>query len=279
LLKTRQTFSQALNTTSSNGILMPDLTLQDITENNITEYPPVCFLNPKNEGYQIKREWLQNRFAEGLKIKLLSVATEKKPVGFIEYVPGEYAWRAVDATGYLFIHCIWVSPNKYKEQGYGSLLVQECIKDAAKEDKYGVAVVTSDGPFMAGTGLFIKNVFTSVARAKPSFDLMVKPLKEGAPLPQFRDCEKQLGSYKGLHVIYANQCPWVARSINDLREIAAKTGWELHVTELKTAHEAQNAPSVYAVFNLVYNGKLLVDHYISNTRFQNIIKKELHKNP
>jgi len=52
---------------------------------------------------------------------------------------------------------------------------------------------------------------------------------------------------------------------------------ELHVTELKTAEEAQNAPSLYATFNLVYNGTLLADHYISNTRFKNILKKELKK--
>jgi len=253
---------------------MPDVTIIDVDENNIDKYPPVCFLNPKNEGYQIKRAWLKNRFAEGLKIKLLYVKNEKKSVGFIEYVPGEYAWRAVDAAGYLFIHCIWVSPNKYKEQGYGSLLVEECMQDAEQAGKYGVAVVTSEGPFMAGKALFVKNGFTSVAQAKPSFDLMVKTIKEG-PQPQFRDWEQQFHNYTGLHVIYANQCPWVARSIKDLTEIAKKNGLELQVTELKTAQEAQNAPSLYAVFNIVYNGKLLVDHYISNTRFQNIIKKEL----
>jgi hypothetical protein len=50
---------------------------------------------------------------------------------------------------------------------------------------------------------------------------------------------------------------------------------ELNITELETAEQAQNAPSIYSVFNLVYDGKLLVDHYISNTRFLNIIKKEL----
>ncbi|HUV80354.1 MAG TPA: hypothetical protein VMW40_05985 [Candidatus Bathyarchaeia archaeon] len=133
-------------------------------------------------------------------------------------------------------------------------------------------MVTSEGPFMAGKALFLKNGFKSVVKANP-FDLMAKPLKKG-PLPQFRDWEKQLSKYKGLHVIYANQCPWVARSINDLREISAKKGLELHVTELKTAQDAQNAPALYAVFNLVYNGNLLVDHYVSNIRFQNIIKKE-----
>ncbi|GAH86536.1 unnamed protein product [marine sediment metagenome] len=33
---------------------------------NISEYKPVCFLNPKNEGYLKKLEWLKKRFSEGL---------------------------------------------------------------------------------------------------------------------------------------------------------------------------------------------------------------------
>jgi ribosomal protein S18 acetylase RimI-like enzyme len=246
----------------------------NVNPENIAQYPCPCFMNPKNEGYQIKLTWLKERFPEGLKIKLLFVEGEKKPVGFIEYIPGEYAWRAVDARGYMFIHCIWVSPNKYKNKGYGSLLIEECIKDAKKKGSYGVAVVTSEDSFMAGKDLFLKNGFESVASAEPSFELMVKPLKNRAP-PTFRDWEKQLSKYEGLHMLYANQCPWVARSIIELSEIAQKKGLELKVTELKTAEEIQQAPSVYGTFNLVCNGKLLADHYISNRRFQNIIEKQL----
>jgi len=124
---------------------------------NCTVYGCPCFLNPKHEGHLKKIEWLKTRFSEGLTIKQLFIEDEKRPVGFIEYVPGEYAWRAVDAEGYLFIHCIWVSLNKHKEQGYGSLLVEECLEDARREGRYGVAVVTSAGPFIAGKELFLKN--------------------------------------------------------------------------------------------------------------------------
>jgi len=251
---------------------MQDVTIIDVHENNISQYPPKCFLNQKNEGYQIKLEWLKKRFSEGMKIKLLYLET--KCIGFIEYVPGEYAWRAVDAKGYMFIHCIWISPNKHKEKEYGSLLVKECIKDAEKEGKYGVSVVTSEGPFMAGKDFFLKNEFKSIASAKPSFELMVKILKEGT-LPKFNDWENQLSKYEGLNIIYTNQCPWVSRSIKELSKITKKKGLKLKVTELKTAEQAQNAPSIYTTFNLVYNGKLLVDHYISNTRFLNIINKEI----
>ena len=246
-----------------------------VNSENISEYQPVCFLNPKNEGYLKKLKWLKERFSNGLIIKQLYLENEKKCNGFIEYIPGEYAWRAVDAKGYMFIHCIWISPNKHKEKGYGSLLVNECFQDAKKEGKYGVAVVTSEGPFMAGKALFLKNSFRSVAQVKPSYELMIKPIRSG-PLPKFRDCEKQLSQYKGLNIIYSNQCPWVARSIKELSEIAKKKGLKLKIVELENARQAQDAPSIYTAFNLIYNGKLLVDHYISSRRFLNIIEKELN---
>jgi N-acetylglutamate synthase-like GNAT family acetyltransferase len=245
----------------------------DVNETNITQYPPTCFLNPKNVGYQIKAEWLKERFSEGLKIKLLYFENDKKCHGFIEYVPGEYAWRAVEAKDYLFIHCIWVSPNKFKNKGYGSLLVEECIKDAEKQVKAGVAVIASEGPFMANKDLFLKNGFREV-QASGVFTLLVKQLRK-AKEPKFKDCEKQLSNYEGLKIVYSNQCPWVARFISELSETIKEKDLKIDVVELKTAEQAQDAPSIYAVFNLVNDGRLLSDHYISNTRFLNILKKEL----
>ena len=254
-------------------ISLEDVEIIDVNKENISKYPPKCFLNPKNEGYQIKLKWLEDRFSEGLTIKLLY--QDNKCIGFIEYVPGEYAWRAVDAKNYLFVHCIWISPNKNKEKGYGSLLVKECIKEAENEDKLGVAVITSEGPFMAGKDLFLKNGFKSVASAKPSYELMVKTLKEG-PKPTFKDFEKRLKNYKGINVVYSNQCPWVARSIKEIKETANEQNLNFKFNELKNAKEAQNAPSIYGVFTLINNGKILADHYISTTRLKNIMKKSLN---
>ena len=244
-----------------------------LTPENYTEYGCRCFLNPKHQGHLKKLEWLKERFAEGLTIKHLFVEGEKNATGFIEYVPGEYAWRAVDAKGYLFIHCIWVSPNKNKEKGYGSQLVKECIEDAKKTGAYGVAVVASDGPFIASKELFLKNGFEVIDQAG-KYELLVFKLKEGT-LPNFNDWEGQLKNYQGLNIVYSNQCPWVIRSIPEMVEVAQENGLELKITELETPDQAQNAPSIYAVFNLVHDGKLIIDHYISTTRFRNIIKKDL----
>ena len=228
----------------------------DINEKNIQEYPPTCFLNPKNEGFTTKVEWLKKRFKEGLKIKILYEESDKKIHGFIEYTKGENAWRAVDAKGYIFIHCIWINPNSYKKKGYGSCLIKEAIKDA----KLGVAVITSDGPFMATKDIFLKNGF-NVVQEDGKEQLLSKQLKKG-PLPRFKDYKSQLKKYKGLQILYSKQCPWVARFVKELKNKKIK------VTEIKTP------PSIYSVFNLIKDGKILADRYISNTRFSNIMKKE-----
>ncbi|MFC2163543.1 YoaP domain-containing protein [Acidobacteriota bacterium] len=52
-------------------------------------------------------------------------------------------------------------------------------------------------------------------------------------------------------------------------------GYLIKLEWLKTAEQAQSAPSIYGVFNLIYDGTLLADHYISKTRFKNIIKKKI----
>lgn len=241
----------------------------DVNLKNIEQYSPTCFLNPKNDGYKIKLGWLKKRFLERLKIKILYDEKDKKIHGFIEYVPGENAWRAVDAKKYLFIHCIWINPNSYKNKGYGSALIKECIKDA--KGKFGVAIVTSNDSFMANKNIFLKNGF-KIIEEDENHQLLVKQFKKGS-LPKFKNYKKKLGKYRGWHIVYSNQCPWVARFINELdKKIVNKL--QLKITELKTPREAQDAPSIYSVFNLIHDKKLLADHYISNTRFNNIIQKE-----
>jgi len=248
----------------------------DITLENAFDFKPgpSCFINAKEVGAQKKLDWMQARFKEGMKSKVLYLENQQKSAGFIEYIPGERAWRAVEAPGYLFIHCIWVYPNNQKNKGHASLLLEECIREAKKEEKRGVTVITSEGAFMAGKNLYLNNGFIVAASEKPSFNLLVYQLKKG-PLPRFRDWKSQLQNYQEFHILYSNQCPWVARSITELREIAGKYGLKPKITELKTASEAQNAPSVYSTFNLIYKGKLLSDHYISKRRFENILKKEI----
>ncbi len=249
-------------------------TIVEVTDKNIADHPQaICFINPKHEHYHKKVDWYKKEFKNGLKIKLLYIKEEKKPVGYIEFVPGEHCWRAVRAENYMFIHCLWTTGKKYQHQGLGTLLLKD-VEEAAK-DKSGVVAITSDKAFMAGKEIFMKNGYQTLAESGKD-QLMVKPFREG-PLPSFNDWESELAKYQGLTIIYSKQCPWVARFIEEVKPILEEKQLKPTIIELRNAGEAQHAPSLYSVFNLIYEGKLLADRYVSTTRFKNIIEKELPK--
>jgi len=244
---------------------------------NICDYSLCGYKDIKQEGYRRKIDWLKKRFKEGMKIKFLDSAKERS-FGMIEYVPGEYAWRPVGASGYMFIHCLFIIPKKYKGKGYGSLMAQECLKDAKSQKTHGVAVVTRKGTWMAGKDLFLKLGFEVVDTAPPDFELLAKKFKKSAPSPKFRgDWEEKLRKYgNGMTIMSADQCPYSAKFVREIVETAQRTyGIKPKVIELKSSKEAQNSPSPFGVSALILDGKLLADHPISNRRFMNIMEKEL----
>lgn len=251
-------------------------TLARVGPENLAECGIGCLADRKNPGHRGKVAWLGKRFEEGLRFLLFRDATGK-PLAFLEYVPGEHAWRPVEAEGWLFVHCLWVYPRGQKVGGLGSRLIRACIDEARKAGAIGVAAIVSDGPWMAGKEVFLKNGFESIAEAD-RFQLIVHRLMEG-PAPRFRDVRGHATKSPGLHLLYADQCPMLAKSVNDLSEAAAEHGLKLKVTVLETAREAQAAPSYYGVFNLVWNGRVLSDHYVSRRRFENLLRKEIHHIP
>jgi hypothetical protein len=154
-------------------------------------------------------------------------------------------------------------------------LIRACVEEARQVGATGVAAMVSDGAWMASRQVFLKNGFEQIAEAD-RFQLVVHRLREG-PGPRFRDISRNLAKYRGLHIVYSAQCPMLPKSVNDLSEMAAELGLDLKVTVLNSAREAQNAPSHYGVFNLIWNGRLLADHYVSQGRFKNILRKEILK--
>jgi len=251
---------------------MHKVTLVKVGPENLSECGIGCLKSRDNPGYVRKVEWLRKRFAEGLRF-LLFRDEKENPLAFLEYVPGEFAWRPVDARGWLFVHCLWVFPAGQRIGGLGTRLIEACVEEAERARSAGVAAMVSDGTWMAGKQIFLKNGFERVAE-RDRFELVVRRLMVGAE-PRFRDIDAHYASYRGLHIVYSDQCPLLSKSANDVSEMAAEHGLKLHVTLLKSAREAQDAPSYYGSFSLLWNGRLLSDHYVSKGRFSNILRKEI----
>ena len=261
---------------------MPDKALKrsrteivEVNSENVSECGFFCVKDPKHPGYEKKLAWLQKRFKDGLKIKLIFPPKEKKAAGFVEYIPGKHAWRPVDARGHMLIHCIFVEKRKHKGKGYASELIQDCIEDARKQKMKGVAVVASEGTWMASPDLFLKNGFELADEAPPSFKLLVRRFGK-SPFPKFRgDWQKRLARHKGLIIAYTHQCPFSAKFLNDIQDFAEGEGLSLRQKELTTTKEAQDAVCAYGTFSLIHDGEVAADHPISRSRFRNIVRKEL----
>ncbi|UCE36989.1 MAG: YoaP domain-containing protein [Thermoplasmata archaeon] len=257
---------------------MAEIEIINTDSSNILNYGICGYKSIKREGYPEKISWLKDRFKEGMRIKTL-YSEKDGTQGMIEYLPGKYCWRPVEANGYMFIHCIFVGfKGAYKGKGYGTLMLDECIKDAKKDKMHGVAAVTRKGSFMVGKEFFLKNGFKVVDSAPPDFELVAKKFVKKAPDPKFKGgMEKRLEKYaKGLTIIRADQCPYTVKNVKEICDTAKKTyGVKPNIIDLKNYKEAQNSPCAFGTFCIIYNGKIVAHHPISKNRFQNIMNKEL----
>ncbi|MBN9659784.1 MAG: GNAT family N-acetyltransferase [Acidobacteria bacterium] len=247
--------------------------LVDLDTANLESLPCCGVTNAAHPGRCDKNKWLKTYLKKGLRARVL-LGTDRRQCGYIEYLPGEYAWRGVEAAGYLFIHCLWTHYKKNQHQGYGGQMIRACVEDAAAAGLLGVAVVAREKPWLASSAVYLKNGFEVVDSAPPDYQLLVKKLEPGAANPRFKkgwaERLKKYGS--GLTIIRSNQCSHIAKFADEIALSAEQDfGLKPTIVQLKTHRDAQNAPTPYAVFAVIQDGVLLADHQISCTRFQNIM--------
>ncbi|MGA3041649.1 MAG: YoaP domain-containing protein [Bryobacteraceae bacterium] len=249
--------------------------LIDVDETNFDTLPCCGIKSTAHPGRQQKHCWLQANAEFGLRAKML-LAPDGQPSGYIEYLRGEFAWRGVEATGFMFVHCVWIFSKRHQRKGWGSIMVEGCLEDARKAGMLGAAVMVRDGPWLADRRLFLANGFELVDTAPPDYQLLVRKFHRGAVNPTFKKgWDQKLGQYnRGLTIIRSSQCPHIAKFAAEIIESAEiEYGIKPTVVDLKSWSDAQNAPTPYANFALIYNGRLLADHQTSRTRFRNIMKK------
>jgi hypothetical protein len=170
---------------------------------------------------------------------------------------------------------LWVYPAGQAIGGLGRRLIEACVEQARRARARGVALMVRDGPWMVGRQVFLESGFVQVAE-RERFQLLVHRLRKG-PAPRFRDLGTKWARRRGLQIVYGAQCPYLPQSVQAVSALAREQGLRVTVTELTSARQAQGAPSYYGVFNLLWNGRLLSDHYVSRGRFQNLLNKEIHE--
>ncbi len=215
----------------------------------------------KTAGNQAKLAWVRQGFSDGLGLEV--VYEEGRSVGFVEYVSGRHAWRAVHADDYLFIHCIWVV-GRAKRSGHGSALLEKVEAKARVSGAPGVAMVTSSGVWLAGSKLLAAYGYNQVDEAPPSFQLMAKTFNGASP-PFFPTnwSERAAAFGDGLTVVTTDQCPYSDDAVGAIVSGAGKLGLPVAVERFESAADLQRrSPSAFGVFGVVFDGELLSYHYL-----------------
>jgi len=135
-------------------------------------------------------------------------------------------------------------------------------------------VVTSSDSFMARSDFFIKAGFIPVD-SSPPYELLVKKFKATAPDPRLIvDRERALKRHtKGLTILAADQCPYVAKSVERISQTARALGLKPKVVRIRSAKASRELPTPYGMFSIIYDGRLIVERPVSATRFTNIMLK------
>lgn len=248
----------------------------DFTPDNISDFG-VCGYKDVGKHVELRRklDWFREFYPKGLRISGV-FSSDGKYQGMIEFVPGEFAHRPVRADGYMFVHCLFVGFNReYKGKGLGSLLLGVCIGEAKSKGMKGVAVVVRRGSFMADSRLFLKHGFVEVDKAKPDFSLLVLKFDSSFLDPSFfiNDVSKDEGYNRGLVIFRSFQCPYCEKNVSAMVKSARDLfGMDVRVVDMVSLGDVRGCPSAFGSFAIVYNGRVVSYHPVSNTRFVSIMR-------
>jgi GNAT superfamily N-acetyltransferase len=247
---------------------MSEVKLITLTEADLGRSQMFCGHSPTyRRGYDAKIEWLHDRLREGMRYTLLRV--NGRNAGMIEYIPGEYAWRGVEAQGYLFIHCFWVV-GRNRKHGYGRQLLQTCLEDARGTN--GVAVMVSKSHWLPTPKLFLENDFELADQTAPSFNLLVHRFNPDAPMPQFKRTAQK--APPGLTLYKSDQCPYSQNVASIVTQVAEQLSIPANIVHVDNAKAAQESPCLYGTLAYFYNGELLTYHPAGTKKLLELLEQK-----
>lgn len=157
---------------------------------------------------------------------------------FIEYIPAENAWNPIDADGYMYIDCLWVA-GSFKGNGYSTDILNACIEDSKSKGKKGLCILAAakKKPFLAD----------------PKFQ------------PHIDD--------SGYVLYYTSQCPFNAKYVPVLEEVAKEQNVEFKAIHIKSKEMAQNAPTPITTYALFCDGEYISNEQMNDKKFLKLLGK------
>ena len=235
-----------------------------ITKENIDTEHICCAMSGKQSI--AKKEWMKQRFEEGL----VFYRSEERGKCFIEYIPAESAWVPIEAAGYLYISCLWVS-GSMKGHGYSNDLLSKCVQDALTQGKKGICILCAEGrkrEFLADPKYLTYKGFRLADTSDCGITLLYLPLTENAELPKFKKCAKHpKANGEGFVLYYTDQCPYTYYWVPRVEETARVHGIPLKTVHITTRQDAQNVPAPVTTYALFRNGVFVTQGIQSDKKF------------
>ena len=188
---------------------------------------------------------------------------------FIEYIPAENAWVPINADGYMYIDCLWVS-GSFKGHGYSTELLDACIEDSKEKGKKGLCILAAakKKPFLADPKFLKYKGFTVCDEADNGIQLWFLPFGEEAEMPKFKECAKHPHiEERGYVLYYTSQCPFNAKYVPVLEQTARENDIPFHAVHIANREEAQNAPTPITNYALFHDGEYITNEQMNNKKF------------
>lgn len=243
-----------------------------VTKDNIEKEHICCAISNNNDLQVVsKKNWLKERFEDGL---IFLKSTERGKC-FIEYIPAENAWNPIVADGYMYIDCLWVA-GSFKGHGFSTDLLNACIKDSKAKGKLGLCILSSakKKPFLADPKYLKHKGFAVCDEADNGIQLWYLPFSENATKPQFKECAKHPHiEEKGYVLYYTNQCPFNAKYVPVIEDIARERDIRFRAIRLESKEQAQNAPTPITTYALFADGAYLTNEQMNDKRFIKLLER------
>ncbi|SNU06823.1 YoaP-like [Lachnospiraceae bacterium] len=241
-----------------------------VTKDNL-EKEHICCAISNNKDVQVssKKAWLADRFDEGL----VFLKSEERGKCFIEYIPAENAWVPIEAEGYMYIDCLWVS-GSFKGHGYSSDLLNSCIEDSKEKGRKGLCILSAakKKPFLADPKFLDYKGFIIADEADNGIRLMYLPFDKNADAPKFKECAKHPHiDEKGYVLYYTNQCPFNAKYVPVLEQTAKENNIQFRAFHLESREEAQNAPTPITNYALFCDGDYITNEQMNDKKFLKLV--------
>ena len=236
-----------------------------VTEENL-EREHICCAISNNKDCQVmaKKNWMKEQLKDGL----VFLKGNVRGKCFIEYMPAENAWMPIEAEGYMYINCFWIS-GQFKGKGYANQLLEECIRDSKEKGKKGLCIRASakKKPFLS-EGEYLKYKGFQVAdTAEPFFELLYLPFNE-ADIPRFKECVKNPQIKEDGYVLYyTHQCPFTAKYVPVLEQAAKEHNISFKSILINSKEETQNMPVASTTYALFLDGKFVTNEILSEKKF------------